>query len=244
MSEASASRRGLLIPALTTLVILAALLSLGFWQLERRGDKLALIAALDERLAAQPVALPQPSQWSTLSAQADEFRRVQVTAVVDQANAGRVFASVSALRKDITGTGAWLFAPAKLTSGETVVVNLGFVPEGANVPSQASEAKTLTGYIRFPEQRSWLTPADDTSKKLWFVRDQQAMARALGWGPVAPFYIDLESPVPPGGVPKPGPLQVNLKNDHIQYAVTWFLLAFAVAIAFAVWFRGNRRAQR
>lgn len=244
MSDATASRRGLLIPALTTLVILAALLSLGFWQLERLGDKLALIATLDERLATQPAALPQPSQWSMLSARADEFRRVQVTAVVDQANAGRVFASVSPLRKDVTGTGVWLFAPAKLASGETVAVNLGFVPEGQSVPSSASESKTLTGYIRFPEQRSWLTPADDTGKKLWFVRDHQAMARALGWGEVAPFYIDLESPVSPGGVPKPGPLQVNLKNDHLQYAVTWFLLAFAVAVAFAVWFRGHRRASR
>lgn len=244
MSDAAASRRGLLVPALTTLVILAALLSLGFWQLERRGDKLALIAALDERLAAQPVALPQPSQWSALSAQADEFRRVQVAGAVDQANAARVFASVSPLRKDVTGTGVWLFAPVKLASGETIVVNLGFVAEGQSVPSATTEQKMLIGYIRFAEQRSWLTPADDAGKRLWFVRDHQAMAQALGWGRVAPFYIDLEGPVPPGGVPKPGPLQVNLKNDHMQYAVTWFLLAFAVAIAFAVWFRGHRQASR
>jgi len=216
MSEAAASRRGLLIPALTTLVILAALLSLGFWQLERRGDKLALIAALGERLATQPVALPPPSQWSALSARSDEFRRVQFAGVVDEARAGQVFASVSPLRKDVTGTGVWLFAPLKLASGETMVVNLGFVPEGQSVPSPKADAATMTGYIRFPEQRSWLTPADNVGKKLWFVRDPQAMAQALGWGRVAPFYIDLESPVPPGGVPKPGPLQVNLDNDHMQ----------------------------
>ncbi len=64
------------------------------------------------------------------------------------------------------------------------------------------------------------------------------MAQALGWADlhrVAPFYIDLEGPVPPGGVPKPGPLQVSLKNDHLQYAITWFLLAAAVSIAFAFW---------
>jgi cytochrome oxidase assembly protein ShyY1 len=43
--------------------------------------------------------------------------------------------------------------------------------------------------------------------------------------------------VPPNGVPKPGPLQVHLKDDHMQYAVTWFTLAFAVVIAFGVWWR-------
>ena len=72
------------------------------------------------------------------------------------------------------------------------------------------------------------------------------MSQALGWADpqrMAPFYIDLESPVPPGGVPKPGPLQVSLKNDHLQYAITWFLLAAAVTMAFGFWLRGARRAR-
>ena len=68
------------------------------------------------------------------------------------------------------------------------------------------------------------------------------MAQALGWAKVAPFYIDLESPVPASGVPKPGPLTVQLKDDHLQYAITWFSLAGAVVIAFAVWWRAQRRA--
>jgi cytochrome oxidase assembly protein ShyY1 len=67
------------------------------------------------------------------------------------------------------------------------------------------------------------------------------MARALGWDKVAPFYIDLETPVPANGIPKPGPLEIHLKDDHMQYAITWFALAGAVVIAFAVWWRAQRR---
>ena len=55
---------------------------------------------------------------------------------------------------------------------------------------------------------------------------------------IAPFYIDLEQPVPASGIPKPGPLEVHLKDDHLQYAITWFALAGAVVIAFGVWLRG------
>jgi cytochrome oxidase assembly protein ShyY1 len=70
------------------------------------------------------------------------------------------------------------------------------------------------------------------------------MAHALDWGEggktIAPFYVDLEQPVPPSGIPKPGPLQVHLKDDHLQYAITWFALAGAVVIAFFVWSRGKR----
>ena len=103
---------------------------------------------------------------------------------------------------------------------------------------------TLTGYIRFPEAAGALTPREDLAKRLWFARDHPAIARALGWSGVAPFYIDLEQPVPESGIPKPGPLEVHLKDDHLQYAITWFGLAGAVVIAFAVWLRGQRRERR
>jgi cytochrome oxidase assembly protein ShyY1 len=99
----------------------------------------------------------------------------------------------------------------------------------------------LTGYIRFPEKPSWLTPAADVSKRLWFARDSSGMATALKWGAVAPFYIDLEAPAPASGLPKPGPLEVHLRDEHLQYAITWLGLALAVAIAFAIWLRGRVR---
>ena len=95
---------------------------------------------------------------------------------------------------------------------------------------------TLTGYLRFPESAGTLTPPENIAKRLWFTRDHLAMARTLGWGeggkPVAPFYIDLETPVPASGIPKPGPLTVHLKDNHMQYVITWFGLAGAVVIAF------------
>ena len=99
----------------------------------------------------------------------------------------------------------------------------------------------MIGYIRFAESPGALTPAQNPAARLWFTRDHRAMARALGWGEVAPFYIDLESPVPESGIPKPGPLDIRLKDDHLQYAITWFGLATVVAIAFAVWLRGHRK---
>ena len=74
---------------------------------------------------------------------------------------------------------------------------------------------------------------------------KESMARTLGWGQggshVAPFYLDLEQPVPASGIPKPGPLEVHLKDDHLQYALTWFALAGAVVIAFGIWLRAQRR---
>ena len=236
-----------------TLLMVVLFVGLGVWQLQRRVEKHALIAALTERLAAPPGALPSPSQWNALTPASDEFRRVSFTATYDSRADAMVYSSGSAVREDISGPGTWALLPARLPTGETVVINAGFVQNTMQDRSQQDRAikplltgaqVTLTGYIRFPEAAGMLTPAENTAKRLWFARDHLAMARTLGWGEVAPFYIDLELPVPASGVPKPGPLEVHLKDDHMQYAITWFGLAGAVVIAFELWLRAQRRAGR
>ncbi len=237
--------------ALFTLFLTAVLLALGFWQLQRRIAKHELVAALTERLADAPVALPPPAQWAGLNPARDEFRRVSFTATYAALPDAMVYSSGSAVRKDASGPGTWAFLPARLPGGETVVIDAGFVEntmQDRGVEDRAvkklvtGQPVALTGYLRFPEPPGWLTPAENRDKRLWFVRDHRAIASALGWGAVAPFYVDLELPVPENGVPRPGPLDVHLKDDHLQYAVTWFLLAGAVLIAFAVWARGRRRS--
>jgi len=248
-------RRGVAGFGIFTLVMVALFIGLGVWQLQRRVEKHALIAALTEQLAAAPGALPSPAQWSALTPAHDEFRRVSFAATYEPRPDAMVYSSGSAVREDISGPGTWAFLPAALPGGETVVINAGFMQNTMQDRTQqdravtrliTNEPVTLTGYIRFPEAAGVLTPAENMAKRLWFTRDHLAMAHALGWGqagrPVAPFYIDLEQPVPASGIPKPGPLDVHLKDDHLQYAITWFGLAGAVVIAFGVWLRAQRRA--
>ena len=238
-----------------TLLMVALFVGLGVWQLQRRVEKHALIAALTERIAAAPGSLPQPSQWNALTPDRDEFRRVSFVARYEHRPDAMVYSSGSAVRDDISGPGTWAFLPARQPTGETVVINAGFVQntmqdrgqeDRAVAPLITNEPVALTGYIRFPEAAGALTPPENLAKRLWFTRDHLAMARGLGWGAdgqkIAPFYIDLEQPVPANGIPKPGPLEVHLKDDHLQYAITWFALAGAVVIAFGVWLRGQRRA--
>jgi cytochrome oxidase assembly protein ShyY1 len=251
MTAATARRRGGIGFGVFTLAMVALFAGLGIWQLQRRVEKHALIAALTERLAAPPGALPQPAQWGALTPAKDEFRRVSLTATYEPGPDAMVYSSGSAVREDVSGPGTWAFLPARLPTGENVVINAGFVQNTMQDRAQEDRAVkplvtgapvTLTGYIRFPEAAGVLTPAEDLAKRLWFTRDHLAMAQMLGWGDVAPFYIDLETPVPPSGIPKPGALEVHLKDDHMQYAITWFALAGAVVIAFGVWWRAQRRA--
>lgn len=243
--------RGIFGMGVVTLIILAVLLSLGFWQLQRMDAKHALMAALDERLTLAPVGLPDQSQWASLNPADSEFRRVTFTATYSDKPDAMVYGAGSSVRKDVPGAATWAFMPATLASGATLVVNAGFInntmmdralQDRIIAQLRTGAPVTMIGYLRFPEDSGILTQSPDLKKRIWFHRDTPAMTKALNWGPIAPFYIDLESPVQPNGVPNAGPLQVKLKDNHLQYAITWFGLAITVVAGFGFWVRGRRRA--
>ena len=244
--DARRRRRGLLIPGLAAFVALCALLALGTWQLERKAWKEALIATLAERVAAAPAELPARATWDRLDRDDMEFRRVAFSAELRHDQETLVYTAGSALRSDVSGPGYWAFAPARLADGSVVVVNRGYVPEGRQNPAsraagQVSGTVQLIGALRWPEARGLFAPADDLARNLWFVRDHRAMAAARNWGAVAPFYVDQEAPPPPGGLPRPGKIVPQLRNDHLQYALTWYALALVLVVVFVIWARNPAR---
>lgn len=244
VNSARVERRRLLLPSLLALAGLAVLIGLGTWQLERKTWKEELIAALSARLAAPPGNLPPREQWDRLDRTAMEFRRVSFPAEFVSGQEALVYATGSALRPDATGPGYWIFAPARLPGGSVVVVNRGFVPMGEldRAAPPPPGLIDITGALRWPEPRGLFTPNDEPEKNLWFVRDHRAIAAAKGWEGVAPFYVEQEAPAA-GGLPRVGRLQPNLPNNHLQYALTWYALAAALVVIFALWLRrGSRRA--
>ena len=245
-AEPTPRRRGLFIPGMVLLGALVVLIGLGTWQLERREWKETLIAELDRKVAAPPVDLPPRERWQQLNAASDEFRRVRFPAEFLPDQEALVYSSGSSLRPDATGPGYWVFSPARLPGVVVVVVNRGFVPEGRQNPKTRAEGRPsgvvdIVGVMRWPEARGTFTPGDQPEKNLWFARDPAAMAAAKGWGNVAPFYIDQEAPVPPGGLPLPAKIEVHLPDNHLQYAITWFGLALGLAGVYVAWLAGRLR---
>jgi cytochrome oxidase assembly protein ShyY1 len=227
----SGVRRGLLLPAAFAALGLAVLIGLGIWQLERKAWKEALIAAMAERRVAEPAALPPPSDWAALTQANAEFRRVRLR-VTPAGNDALVYTSGSALRDDVKTPGYFVFTPARLADGGSIVINRGYVPGKSY--ARLDGAQEIVGSLRWPEPPSWFV-TDRDSSGIWYVRDPVAMARAQGWGEVAPFYVEQEAPLPPGGLPHPAALNVRLRNDHLQYALTWFSLAAVLVVMFVIW---------
>lgn len=230
------ARRGVVSASVFTAIGVVILLGLGLWQLERKAWKEALIADLNARLAAPPQGLPASPEQTR-----DEFRRVKVRAQFLPGEQALVYTGGSALRPDVSGPGYWVLSPARTAAG-IVVINRGFTPADRKVAAPAPLGEDeITGALRWPDETGAFTPRDEPQNNLWYRRDPEAIAKAKGWGAVAPYIIEQESPQP-AGAPKAGPLIVKLPNNHLQYAITWFGLALALACVYLVWLRRRPRA--
>jgi surfeit locus 1 family protein len=232
-------RQGLLVPSIAAVSAFAILVSLGVWQLDRKTWKEGMIATLRQRLSASPVALPPPAEWPRLTAEHDEFLRVALTAEFLHDREALVYTGGSTLREATGGQGYWVFTPARLASGAILMVNRGFVPDGKQAPGMRPDglvagAIGMIGVLRWPELPGLFTPAGDPARNTWFARDSTAMAAAKGLS-VASFYLELESPEPPGGLPRAGRLLPSLPNNHFGYALTWLGLAAVLTGVYVTW---------
>lgn len=229
--------RSLVAPGLVALAAFAVLLSLGFWQLERRAWKEDLVARIQARAFAEAGAIVPEADWPRWQASADEFRRVGLTGTFLHAFETPIY-GLAPGERGAPRQGYYLFTPLRLADGAIVVVNRGFVPlelkESSTRPeSQPAGPVSVTGLVRAPEARGWFVPENDPAQNRWFSRDPKTIASARGLDRVAPFYVEADATPNPGGWPKGGQTRLALPNNHLQYALTWFGIALMLVAVFA-----------
>ncbi len=246
-SSAESGRPGLIGPAIAALIAFVILVGLGVWQLQRLQWKEALLARIAARIHQAPEALPVRSQWATLAPDDYDYRHVAARGRYLPGEALVFRASAPAAADSGAGPGYQVFAPFALESGGIVLVDRGFAPlawkdqPAVRTPPPAGVVE-VAGLMRPPEDRNLFTPADEPAKGVWFTRDPAAMAAALKLADVAPFAIDRDADPNQKGWPHGGATELNIPNNHLSYAWTWFGLAATLAGVFGAWAwsRGRR----
>jgi surfeit locus 1 family protein len=219
-------------------LLVAGLFALGVWQLERRVEKLSLIARVDARVHADPVPAPGPSDWPRINAANDEYLRVRVS--------GHYLSGKETLTKAVTeeGAGFWVMTPLVTDSGYTVLVNRGFVPDDRRdratwTQSESASAVSVIGLLRLSEPRGGFLRTNDPAGDHWYSRDVGEIAAARGLSDVAPYFIDADATPNPGGLPIGGLTVIRFPNNHLVYAFTWFALGAGLAVGTVYAWRGR-----
>lgn len=226
------------------------LVTLGTWQVQRLAWKETLLDRIDTQMSAQPVALEEvvnDLDTGNLTEEDIEYLPVSLSGTFD--NSGEQF--FFATHRGVSGY--YVYTPLELAGelqGGAVFVNRGFVPfdfkDQATRPESLVEGEQqIIGLARkrLYEKPSWIVPNNDLEANIYYWKDLSNMAAQAGYkmdGQILPFFVDAGLPsefYPMGEWPVPGVTLINLPNNHLQYALTWYALAGTLVVVLFVFVR-------
>lgn len=208
-------------PVVMGIVGTGILLSLGFWQVQRLDWKRGILREIETQISAPAVALPEVPTEADFEYRAVEFHGTPTGRELHVLSSGTS-----------AGTGYRVIAAVATDEGRAIMVDLGVMPLEAKGAAPDLMPTEVLGNLVWPDDKTSSTPAPDLAKGIWFARDVAPMAEALQTEPLmvvlrqASHYDPRVTPVP---VDTSG-----IKNDHREYAITWFLLA-AVWTVMSLW---------
>ena len=224
-------------PTLFLVPALVILIGLGLWQVQRLDEKTALLTEIETGLAAEPAVLPtvlsEPDDW--------QYRRVEIEGRF--LHEEEIFLASRTYRGQ---PGLHVITPLLRTDGgPTVLVNRGWIPldrreAGSRLEGQVDGPLTLTGIARVPPPRGWMQPDNDPVDNLWFWLDLPAMAATADIGPAPDLIIEADRSGE--GYPIGGQTRLDIPNNHLQYAVTWFAFAGTLLVIYVLYHRRRETA--
>jgi len=218
---------------LTVVTVLCAIFIFGlaFWQVERLKWKDAAIGERVSRSESAPIAFPKAG-----SDQADyEFNQTRVTG--EFLHDRELYLAARSMRGNV---GYHVVTPLVMDDGTTILVNRGWVPNALHLPKnrpgvEASGVVSVEGIIRKETQPGVFVPDNRPDENFWLYVDIPAMTQAAGLSNVLPYYIEAGPQENPGGYPIGGQSRIYLPNDHLQYAITWFVLGLILLVIYVIY---------
>lgn len=228
---------------LLTVLLVGMCFSLGVWQVMRLQWKQGLIEELQQAQQAAPLeGKDLPVDEAGLEAL--NFRKVRLHGVFMD---GREFHLIGRYNKGVSGYDVLVpFLVRDEARDEAqkpplvVLVNRGWIPLDHKDPATRPEPLnalngevTVDGLLFFPRQGSHFLPDHDTARNVWFWYDTPRMSQETGLDlpPVIVEAVDPEHPQDVLPLPRED-YHIELRNDHLSYAITWFALTFAGIVIF------------
>lgn len=230
---------------LSVLVILvsAGCTILGFWQLDRLGERRSTNTVMRARLEGETVPLHQlvaalqPQEGYEVDPAHYEYTKVRAGGVLT--DEGRVLVRSQVLEGR---AGFHAVFPLRLKEGRGVLVNIGWFPLGMDPPPVAELFRPdgrieLVGFLRADQQRpafgrrepeGWL----DTVARIDVDRIQMQVGMEL-----LPFWVQLIEPDDPARLPVPAPAPELDEGSHLSYAVQWFSFGLIALLGYVALMR-------
>ncbi|WP_260597015.1 SURF1 family protein [Sphingomonas endolithica] len=204
-------KRAPIVATIVVVLAIAIMIGLGFWQLQRRSEKEALLAQYAANIVLPPIAFPQNPVGDTLL-----FRKAVATCLEPTAwheRSGR----------NAQGNTGWRqIAQCRAgAAGSAMTVQVGLSAQPRGTPDW--KGGRVSGYI---------THAPD---------DQPLILALIGMAHPKTLMLVTDAPAP-GLSANPAPDLSAVPNNHLAYAVQWFIFAALAGIFYTVAVRHRLKA--
>ena len=187
--------------------------TLGTWQLYRLQWKQDVINQISEGLKSTPIKYSQDIrknyQKVTLVGEYDFKSQIYLYSLNDKGQPG--FDVVT---------------PFETTKKENVLVNRGWIKKELKNHSDINIlSNNVTGMLRQANRKNFFTPDNDINKNIWFSVNLEDVQKITG-KKFNEFIVYLDDKNI--NTPKPKKITVDLPNNHLKYALTWYSISISI----------------
>jgi surfeit locus 1 family protein len=131
----------------------------------------------------------------------------------------------------------------RLDNGQYLLVDRGWIPYVKFGKSayerdnffRPSGSVLVSGILKLPQHHEFKDggwPTGDAP--FWTFVNLSAMAKEANVPEFLPYVLEVDATPNPGGYPVGGQTRVDLPNNHLSYAITWYGLALALLVIYGV----------
>ncbi|WP_353712184.1 SURF1 family protein [Arthrobacter sp. K5] len=204
---------------------------LGRWQMDRRAETLAEIQRVTSNYSATPVTFDQARDEFNQLDPSREWTQVKLQGSYD-VDGQRIVRN-----RPLNGQpGYEVVVPFKLVSGETVVIDRGWLPIGNKTPGRpdsipAPPSGQITAVVRLKHSEPTLQRGAPEGQLASI--DLPTYAAELGYPLLTGAYGQLASETPPvADMPQPFPMPSVDEGTHLSYSLQWFAFGILMFVGF------------
>ena len=206
-------------PLFAFIVALSILLGLSGWQIKRLNWKNDLISQRISSFESDPISFVNMNQ-----PEKNEFRKV----FVDGQLLNEFEMYMPALSKR-GNNGFHILVPLKTTSGKFIIYDTGWVPlkikeKEKRLLNISKNSQTFEAVIRTSGRKGYFQPDNDLNTNTWFFVEPELMSKYLKMNFENEYYLEAVKNGP-NGFPLGNQTRIYLRNNHLQYALTWLMIA-------------------
>ena len=132
-----------------------------------------------------------------------------------------------------------VITPFKTINNEIVLVNRGWIPKGLKKNPKINSLENnikIIGLLRKIYKANMFKPENDLENNIWFSVNLNDLEKLTG-NKFSNFIVFLEDPNMKAPLPKK--ITVDVPNNHLKYAITWYSIAISILLYY-LYFRKKK----